>query len=58
MVALSISKLRVGAEACQLPGVAQSLEDYHTGAGEAAGHWVGGGAPGLDLSGDVAPDDL
>ncbi len=58
MVALSISKLRVGAEAYQLSGVAQSLDDYYTGQGEAAGRWVGAGAPGLALSGDVDPDDL
>ena len=41
---LSIAKLRVGQEAYQLSGVAQSLDDYYTGAGEAAGVWVGGGA--------------
>ena len=32
---LSIAKLRVGQEAYQLSGVAQSLDDYYTGAGEA-----------------------
>jgi conjugative relaxase-like TrwC/TraI family protein len=58
VAALSIAKLRVGAEAYQLSGVAQSLDDYYTGAGEAAGRWIGAGAPGLHLSGDVDPDDL
>jgi hypothetical protein len=58
VVALSIAKLRVGAEAYQLSGVAQSLDDYYTGAGEAAGRWIGQGAPGLNLLGDVDPDDL
>ena len=38
---LSIAKLRVGQEAYQLTGVAQSLDDYYTGAGEAAGVWAG-----------------
>jgi len=55
---LSIAKLRVGQEAYQLSGVAQSLDDYYTGAGEAAGQWVGAGAEILGLDGEVDPDDL
>ncbi len=55
---LSVAKLRVGQEAYQLSGVAQSLDDYYTGAGEAAGRWVGAGAERLGLAGDVNPDDL
>ena len=55
---LSIAKLRVGQEAYQLSGVAQSLDDYYTGAGEASGRWAGIGAEALGLIGDVAPDDL
>lgn len=55
---LSIAKLRVGQEAYQLSGVAQSLDDYYTGAGEAAGRWLGAGAERLGLSGEVAADDL
>ena len=55
---LSITKLRVGQEAYQLSGVAQSLDDYYTGVGEAIGQWVGGGAERLGLAGHVAPDDL
>ena len=55
---LSIAKLRVGQEAYQLSGVAQSLDDYYTGVGEAAGRWIGAGAERLGLSGEVAPDDL
>ena len=55
---LSISKLRVGQEAYHLSGVAQSLDDYYTGAGEVAGQWVGGGADRLGLTGTVAGDDL
>jgi conjugative relaxase-like TrwC/TraI family protein len=55
---LSIAKLRVGQEAYHLSGVAQSLDAYYTGAGEANGVWVGGGAKRLDLDGEVAADDL
>ncbi len=58
MVALSIAKLRVGAEAYQISGVASSLTDYYTGAGEAAGSWVGRGSGVLGLSGTVDGDDL
>ena len=55
---LSIAKLRVGQEAYHLSGVAQSLDDYYTGAGEAAGWWVGGGAGRLGLKGEVDADAL
>jgi hypothetical protein len=58
LVMLSITKLRVGQEAYQLSGVAQSLDDYYTGAGEEHGVWVGGGAARFGLNGDVDPDDL
>ena len=55
---LSIAKLRVGQEAYQLSGVAQSLDDYYTGRGEADGQWMGAGAERLGLSGQVVGDDL
>lgn len=55
---LSISKLRVGQEAYQLSGVAQSLEDYYTGRGESEGLWLGVGAERLGLEGGVVADDL
>lgn len=55
---LSVAKLRVGQEAYQLSGVAQSLDDYYTGAGEAAGRWLGAGAEMLGLAGEVDPGDL
>ena len=55
---LSIAKLRVGQEAYQLSGVAQSLDAYYTGSGETAGAWVGGGSARLGLDGDVDADDL
>lgn len=53
-----MAKLRVGAEAYQLTGVAQSLDDYYSGAGEAAGWWAGLGADRLGLDGEVSGDDL
>lgn len=55
---LSIAKLRVGQEAYHLSGVAQSLDEYYTGAGEATGVWIGGGAARLGLRGDVDADSL
>ena len=55
---LSIVKLRVGQEAYQLSGIAESLGDYYTGAGEAAGVWAGRGSERLGLTGDVDADDL
>jgi conjugative relaxase-like TrwC/TraI family protein len=55
---LSVAKLRVGQEAYQLTGVAQSLDDYYTGEGEASGWWAGLGAERLGLEGEVAGDDL
>ena len=55
---LSLAKLRVGQEAYQLSGVAESLDAYYTGAGEAPGVWIGGGAGRLGLSGEVAAQDL
>src|ERR1043166_6933451 len=55
---LSIAKLRVGQEAYHLSGVAESLDAYYTGAGEADGCWVGGGAGRLGLAGGVQPAAL
>ena len=53
MAVLSIAKLRPGAEAYQLSGVAEGLDAYYTGAGEAPGRWVGGGPAALGLDGEV-----
>ena len=55
---LSIAKLRVGQEAYHLSGVAESLDAYYTGSGEAAGQWVGGSAARLGLRGEVSAEDL
>ena len=37
--------------------VAQGLEDYYAGEGEAAGAWLGTGAAWLGLSGEVSEED-
>ena len=55
---LSIAKLRVGHEAYHLSGVAESFDDYYTGAGEADGQWLGGSAARLGLTGTVQSEDL
>ena len=38
--------------------VAAGAEDYYLAEGEAPGRWLGAGADGLDLEGEVAGDDL
>jgi conjugative relaxase-like TrwC/TraI family protein len=48
----------VGAEAYYLSQVASGLDEYYTGAGEAAGVWIGGGIESLGLVGEVEPADL
>ena len=55
---LSITKLRVGQEAYQLSGVAQSLDDYYTGAGESAGEWLRLRSAPLGLANAVTAEDL
>jgi conjugative relaxase-like TrwC/TraI family protein len=55
---LSLWKLRVGVETYYLAQVASGLDEYYTGAGEAAGRWTGTAAPLLGLSGEVGGEDL
>src|SRR2546423_1342947 len=50
---LSIGKLGAGKAAYYLASVADGVEDYYTGAGQAPGRWLGGGAELLGLTGDV-----
>ena len=57
-VMMSLWKLRVGVESYYLAQVASGLDEYYTGAGEAAGEWTGTGAGLLGLSGTVAGGDL
>ena len=53
-VMMSLWKLRVGVEAYYLAQVASGLDEYYTGAGEAAGRWTGTAAGLLGLS-DAVP---
>ena len=55
---LSIGKLGQGQANYYLESVAQGIEDYYTGAGEASGRWLGSAARDLGLAGEVEDDDL
>ena len=55
---LSIAKLGVRGPDYYLDQIAQGLEDYFLGHGEARGRWVGKGLADLDLSGIVDADDF
>jgi conjugative relaxase-like TrwC/TraI family protein len=55
---LSIGKLGQGQESYYLEAVAQGVEDYYTGAGEAPGQWVGSASAELQMDGEVEADGL
>jgi conjugative relaxase-like TrwC/TraI family protein len=55
---LSIGKLVAGQERYYQAQIAQGLDDYYAGRGEASGRWVGGGATGLGLVGRVEEGQL
>jgi conjugative relaxase-like TrwC/TraI family protein len=55
---LSIGKLGHGQADYYLQAVAQGVEDYYSGAGEAPGEWLGLAAAELDVSGEVEGDAL
>lgn len=55
---LSIGKLAGGQETYYLSAVADGVEDYYLGSGEAPGQWLGDGASHLDLAGRVNADQL
>jgi conjugative relaxase-like TrwC/TraI family protein len=55
---LSIGKLGQGQESYYLESVAQGIEDYYTGTGEAPGRWVGSAARTLRMEGEVDDDGL
>src|SRR4051795_10935273 len=55
---LSIGKLGQGQANYYLESVAQGIEDYYTGAGEAPGRWLGSAARELGMGGEVEDDDL
>ena len=50
---LSVSKLGAGQEGYYLDTVAQGVEDYYLGHGEAPGRWVGSASVLLGLEGEV-----
>jgi conjugative relaxase-like TrwC/TraI family protein len=55
---LSIGKLGQGQANYYIESVAQGIEDYYTGAGEAPGRWLGSGTRELGMGGEVEDDDL
>jgi conjugative relaxase-like TrwC/TraI family protein len=55
---LSIGKLGKGQESYYLESVAQGIEDYYTGSGEAPGRWLGSATRGLGVEGEVDDDAL
>lgn len=55
---LSVGKLSPGRADYYLDTVARGAEEYYLRAGEAPGRWVGRGADGLGLSGEVAGREL
>jgi conjugative relaxase-like TrwC/TraI family protein len=55
---LSIGKLGQGRANYYLESVAQGIEDYYTGGGEAPGRWLGSAARELGMGGEVEDDDL
>ena len=55
---VSIGKLGKGQQAYYLDSVANGIEDYYAGDGEAPGRWMGPGAGALGLDGEVSHDEL
>ena len=55
---LSIGKTRLSGEGYYLAAVAEGVDEYYRGVGEAPGRWTGTAAPGLGLDGEVVAEDL
>lgn len=55
---LSIGKIKLSGESYYLDAVADGVDEYYRGVGEAPGRWVGTASRALDLDGEVVPDDL
>jgi conjugative relaxase-like TrwC/TraI family protein len=55
---LSLGKLAPGQQQYYLDTVARGAEEYYTGGKEAQGRWLGAGAAGLGLEGEVTADAL
>ncbi len=55
---LSIGKVRLSGEGYYLAAVADGVDEYYRGVGEAPGRWVGDAAGPLGLEGEVAAEEL
>jgi conjugative relaxase-like TrwC/TraI family protein len=55
---LSIGKVRLSGEGYYLAAVADGIDEYYRGVGEAPGRWTGDAAAGLGLEGAVEPEQL
>ena len=55
---LSIGKVRLSGEGYYLAAVADGVDEYYWGVGEAPGRWVGGAAGPLGLGGEVVAEQL
>jgi conjugative relaxase-like TrwC/TraI family protein len=55
---LSIGKTRLSGEGYYLAAVADGIDEYYRGVGEAPGRWTGDAAVGLELEGEVGADEL
>jgi conjugative relaxase-like TrwC/TraI family protein len=55
---LSIGKTRLSGEGYYLAAVAEGVDEYYRGVGEAPGRWTGITSPALGLEGEVAGEDL
>jgi conjugative relaxase-like TrwC/TraI family protein len=55
---LSIGKVKLDGERYYVNAVADGVDEYYRGVGEAPGRWSGTAAEGLGLGGEVAADDL
>jgi conjugative relaxase-like TrwC/TraI family protein len=58
VVVLSIGKVRLAGEGYYLAAVADGVDEYYRGVGEAPGRWTGSAAADLGLDGEVSPEDL
>jgi conjugative relaxase-like TrwC/TraI family protein len=58
VVVLSIGKVRLSGEGYYLAAVADGVDEYYRGIGEAPGRWTGSAARDLGLAGEVSAEDL
>jgi conjugative relaxase-like TrwC/TraI family protein len=55
---LSLGKIQLSGESYYLDAVADGIDEYYRGVGEAPGRWVGTASQNLDLDGEVDATDL